>query len=131
MPRRKKENLALAEDGNGGLTLVRVDDSPSRVESVPGVQDSEGRAELAGFAFSALLLRNDGWLRVIPCGDGKLNYFKWKYNRGQHRGKYVMFVGAYSDWSGGLLGLYEKVTEVDTGTRKPALDSYGGDGWDP
>jgi hypothetical protein len=124
MPRGKKGTYALEEDGNGGLAPVRIAGDPVGVPSVSSVQEIEERSALAGFAFSAILLRTDGWIRVIPCGDGKQNYFKYKYATGKHKGKYVMFVGAYNDWAGSLLGLYEKIQAVDTGTLKPAHDTF-------
>lgn len=129
MPRGKKGNYALEADGNGRLAPVRIGDDSVSVPPVSRVQESEERTAHAGFAFATILLRTDGWLRVIPCGDGKQSYFKYKFNQGRWRNHYVMYVASYTDWSGGLVGLWEKVSEVDQGTRKPALDSYGGDGW--
>lgn len=124
MPRGKKGTYALAESGDGGLAPVRVDGGGDGVPSVPSVQTGEDRTGPASWAFQQLLLRTDGWLRVVPAGEGKLTYFKWKYSSGRHKGKYVMFVAAYTDWCGGLLGLFEKVEEVDLGTRAPAQDTF-------
>lgn len=37
---------------------------------------------------------------------------------------YVMYVATDYSWIGAVLGLYQKVCEVDDGVRKPALDTF-------
>lgn len=110
--RKPGANAAPAPGGNG---------------SVPGISDvqaSSDRAVAAGLAFGELLLRSDGWLRCVPAGDGKLSYFKWKFSSGPHKGRYVMYVAHYTGWIDGILGLVEKLDEVDREVRRPAMDTF-------
>lgn len=124
MPRGKKGAYALAENGDGGLAPVRVTGDSLGVPGISRLQASEDRTELAGLAFLELLARSDGWLRCIPWSENKIGYFKWKFSSGPHKGKYVMYVANAGDWTGGILGLTEKLAEVDDGTRKPAMDTF-------
>lgn len=130
MPRGKKPTYVLADDGNGGLSPTPANRSDSSVPSVPSVQAREDRTYAASLALQHFLLRTDGWLRLIPAGEGKQSYYKWKFTAGQWRGYYVMYVATFADWCDGILGLEEKLADVDAGLRRPARDTYGGDGWD-
>lgn len=124
MPRGKR-----ADDGHETNRAVRAatpgaDGGGSSIPSVPYLQAEPGRVEAAACAFLELMARTDGWLRCIPAGEGKVNYFKWKFSSGEHKGKYVMYVGHGQDWTGSILGLAEKLAEVDAGVRRPALDTF-------
>ena len=99
-------------------------DYPGGVASVSTVQATTGRIVEAGFRFAQILNRDDGWLRCIPGADGKVNYFKWKFNSGAHSGKYVMFVGVADDWCSSIIGLSDKLSAVDDGLLKPAHDTF-------
>lgn len=70
------------------------------------------------------MARVDGWLRCIPAGEGKLSYFKFKFSSGEHKGKYVMYVCGPGGWTEGILGLADKLAEVDDGVRRPAQDTF-------
>lgn len=75
-------------------------------------------------ALSHLLLRDDGWLRISPAGDGKTVYLKWKYSRGPWRNHYVMAVGHIWAWDIAIELLERKVAEVDQGSRVPTKDTW-------
>lgn len=124
MPRKKSEINRNAFIGADGTDTAAASSSANVVPGVFDLPAIGDRAQLASFALDALLLRNDGWIRLIPAGEGKLSYYKYKYTTGPHKGKYVMYVAPYNSWAEGVLGLYEKVGEVDLGTRKPALDTF-------
>lgn len=124
MPRKR-----VLDNGHEANRAVRTapsgdDGGAGRVSSVPHLQTVERSEETAGRAFQELLERDDGWLRCIPAGEGKLSYFKWKFNRGQHSGKYVMYVANFYDWVDGICGLVEKLDAVDKGLRNPAQDTF-------
>lgn len=124
MPRGKQTRYALADDGSGGLTQVRVDGGGSDVSSIPPIPDPEAWRTAAWNAYATLDARTDGWLRHIPSGDGKQCYAKWKYTRGPHAGKYVMFQAPGGAWYEALVGLAYKVAKVDEGLLKPAHDTF-------
>lgn len=124
MPRRKTELNRNAFIGANGTDTAAAASSVDGVPSLSELSAGNDRTELARFALDALLLRSDGWLRLIPAGEGKLSYYKYKYATGPHRGKYVMYVAPYNNWVEGVLGLFEKVAEVDQGNRKPAMDTF-------
>lgn len=130
MPRGKKPQYVLADDGAGGLGPVAVDGGDRGVPGVPGVPQSSLGDTTPTAILQWLDSRTDGWFRLIPAGDGKQGYAKWKFTSGQWRGYYVMYVGPAGDVSGRLLGLAHKLGQVDRGDRRPAKDSYGGDGWE-
>lgn len=74
-------------------------------------------------ALTALLLRVDGWLRIVPHDHGKTVYFKFKFTSRQWPNHYVMYVEHEYCYVCGLIGLLEKVHEVDLGVRKPVEDT--------
>lgn len=119
--RNRNHNEAIGPEGDSPTPAAS---DPRSLERVFSLQTEQGRLDAASFAFQSLLARTDGWLRCIPSGHGKQNYFKWKFNTGQHSGKYVMFVSEYSDWVSGIMGLFYKLEEVDEGMRKPAHDTF-------
>lgn len=107
-----------------GAGKVAAGSDNGSIPSVSGVPSFSSREEAASIIFRSLLQRTDGWLRCIPCGEGKVNYFKWKFTNGPHTGKYVMYVGEYDDWAGSISGLAQKLHDVDDGIRRPAYDTY-------
>lgn len=124
MPRGKTNNYALAEDATGNLVPVPRAAGPLAIAPSPDPLEVNSRLNDAGEAFLAILAREDGWLRVVGGLSQKQTYWKFKFNNGQHKGFYVMYVGAASDWTRGILGLAEKLEEVDRGVRKPAYDTF-------
>jgi len=124
MPRRKTVDDGHETNRNARVGTLAVGGSSAGVYGVPGIPTISRSEEQAGRAFQELLERTDGWLRGIPAGDGKLSYFKWKFNSGPHTGKYVMYVAHGFDWVDGICGLLEKLEAVDRGERRPALDTF-------
>ncbi len=91
---------------------------------VPARDTADGTRREACTALSELFLRMDGWLRVVPAGDGKTLYFKWKFTRGEWSGYYVMFVSLVWEWDKGIAGLRDKCDEVDQDARRPVKDKW-------
>lgn len=85
------------------------------------------RSGLISEAFAGMMLRDDGWLRIVPHEDGSVCYFKWKFSRGQWRGHYIMYRCDDFNYAGALEGLYHKLSQVDAGDRRPSLDHPYGD----
>lgn len=71
-----------------------------------------------------LLIRDDGWLRVVPDGDGKVVWWKWKFVRGNHAGCYCMVRGFAHQHEEAMLILCKKLAYVDAGYERPTRDSY-------
>jgi hypothetical protein len=90
------------------------------------VQAREAARRVACATLSLMLMRDDGWLRIVPSADGKTVYLKWKFIRGDHRGRYVMAVKDLWQWDEALSILAVKLQEVDEGKRKPVKDTM----WD-
>jgi hypothetical protein len=67
-------------------------------------------------------MRDDGWLRAIPDGEGKTAYLKWKFSRGKFAGCYVMAVVRPWDWADGFRMLEAKILTCYSGSRKPTPD---------
>ncbi len=92
-----------------------------RATAVEQAAELEQRAA-AGPALSDLLMRDDGWLRAIPDGEGKTAYLKWKFTRGQFAGSYVMVVVQPWNWPDGFRMLETKILNCYAGIRKPTKD---------
>jgi len=71
-----------------------------------------------------LLCRTDGWLRVVPDGDGKLVWWKWKFTAGKHAGCYAMVRGEQDQHTESLRVLARKLRAIDEGSSRPTRDSY-------
>lgn len=123
MPRGRKDVNRNAFIGGPGTDTAATDGNPVSVPSISGVQSREERVAEASKTFTLLLTRDDGWLRVVPHDDGQVQYWKWKFAHGKHRNHYVMYRVIVGDWTEGVLGLAQKLMEVDDGIRKPAYDS--------
>jgi len=124
VPRSKKYDDGHETNRNARPGEAVVDRGVDGFPSLSSLSSIEARLNAASLRFVQLLARTDGWLRVIPAGEGKLSYFKWKFSSGEHKGKYVMYVANGADWTDGMLGIYEKIVDVDHGVRKPALDTF-------
>lgn len=70
------------------------------------------------------LLRDDGWLRIVPQDDGATVYWKWKWTAGPHRNCYVMTVYPQTQSAESLRRLALKVDAVDCGKEPPVKDHY-------
>lgn len=73
---------------------------------------------------ATVLCRDDGWLRVVPDGDGKVVWWKWKFTAGHYAGHYVMVRGEQDQHTQSLKLLARKLRSVDHGESKPTRDSY-------
>lgn len=69
-----------------------------------------------------LLSREDGWLRVVPDYDRRQMFFKWKFTSGAYPNHYCMWVCSLGDIREGILGLLQRVKEVEAGERRPVKD---------
>lgn len=121
--RRKEVNKNAFVGADGTDTAVATSDNGS-VPSLPVVQALQDRFAAADWAFAHFMSRTDGWLRLIPWGDGKQGYVKWKWVHGKYKGMYIMYVIDNYSWVDGIVGLFEKLAEVEDGTRRPALDTF-------
>lgn len=84
------------------------------------------QAEASPIAINEVLhwfiTRDDGYLRLIPDGEGKYIYLKFKYTRGRFIGHYA-FVSGYPDDAAGLLWrLRAQIDSHYNDTVKPTLD---------
>lgn len=73
---------------------------------------------------ASVLQRDDGWLRIVPDGDGKVIWWKWKFIHGKHAGHYVMVRGEQAQNVESLRVLARKLAQVDRGESRPTRDSY-------
>lgn len=71
-----------------------------------------------------LLVRDDGWLRVVPDEDGKAVWWKWKFTRGPWAGFYVMCLGRVDQHPESIAVLLHKLGNVDAGKDKPIRDRF-------
>lgn len=70
-----------------------------------------------------LMQRDDGWLRMVPHPLDDVLYLKWKFNKGQHSGCYVMSRVASWQLDYGLDLLLDKLAAVDDGSKRPTRDT--------
>lgn len=75
-------------------------------------------------ALLPFLLRDDGWLRIVPQEDGATVYYKWKWTGGKHVNHYVMTVYPASQCAEALRRLAAKMHAVDSGEQSPVKDHY-------
>jgi len=76
------------------------------------------------FDLRDLLLRDDGWLRIVPDGDQKTVWYKWKFTRGKWSNHYVMVRGEQYQHGLALSLLSKKLAGVDLGYDRPSQDRY-------
>lgn len=123
MPRKRNDG-ALSSGGSDRAGPAPAVSGPSSVPSVSGLSPEQGRSETALEALRDLYARDDGWLRIVPHGQGKTVYYKWKFTRGKWANHYVMYRDDDNRPFTSILSLESKVNDVDVGARRPALDSY-------
>lgn len=75
-------------------------------------------------ALIPFLLRDDGYLRLIPQEDGATVYYKWKWSGGKYVNHYVMTVYPAAESAQALRGLAAKMHAVDRGEKRPVKDHY-------
>ena len=98
--------------------------APLLAEPVTG--DSLQVQILAFSAYQALLdllVRDDGWLRIVPHAHGAVVYYKWKFSRGKWQGYYLMWRDDHINPSEALCGLLGKLEAVDLGRSRPVKDT--------
>lgn len=123
MPKYQGGKNRNANIGGDGTDTAAVGGRADGVASVPGVQPNTVGLAPASEALAELLARDDGWLRIVPQEFGAVAYFKWKFSRGPHKNRYVMFRCDDMNYTAALWGLWQKVREVDRGERTPAYDT--------
>ncbi len=124
MPRRKQYDSGHEANRNSATSGAIAESDDFSVGGVLSVPASYDRAQKAGQAFIDIISREDGWLRVVGGELNKQCYWKFKFSSGQHKGKYVMFVTVPGQWEEGIIGLADKLDEVDRGVRRPAQDTF-------
>jgi hypothetical protein len=67
-------------------------------------------------------MRDDGWLRVSPDGEGKTCFWKWKFSHGKFCGYYVMVVMPPWDSASAVELLQDKIERSYLGRHKPTRD---------
>lgn len=99
------------------------DDVPQAHQS--SIVDPMAGTDHHGMLLMATLLdRRDGWLRVVPDGDGKVVWWKWKFTTGPFAGHYAMVRGEQDQHTEAMQVLARKLRAIDHGTSKPTRDSY-------
>lgn len=114
----KNARARVAADAADGARHRDNLPNPLETEPAPGV----GSAAIA--ALSDLLMRDDGWLRISPDGEGKVVYWKWKFTRGPHAGCYVMCVFAPWEVWQAIAEVGSKIERSYLGLHRPTKDSY-------
>lgn len=99
-------------------------DDATQSHRFPIVPPVEGSDHHGMVLLAALLDRRDGWLRVVPDGDGKVVWWKWKFTTGPYAGFYVMVRGEQDRHIESLSTMARKLNAVDVGSSKPTRDSY-------
>lgn len=105
------------------LGVERPSILPGGEAATPTVQPEVASSAVAR-ALMPFLLRDDGWLRIVPQEDGATVYYKWKWTAGKHVNHYVMAVYPASECAEALRRLAAKVDAVDSGVQPPVKDHY-------
>lgn len=124
MPRGKRVDNGHETNRNAADAGVDAPRRSGLLGSISDLQTVSDRYDAANLAFQVICGREDGWVRVAGSDLEKVNYWKYKFSSGIHRGKYVMFVCAVGDWTSGVCGLFDKLQAVDDGRLKPAHDTF-------
>lgn len=98
--------------------------STDREGPAGGYSSTEAASREVAKALMPFLLRDDGWLRIVPQDDGLTCYFKWKWTGGPHINHYVMVRYPYTESGDALARLARKVDSVDRGEQRPVKDHY-------
>lgn len=125
----------MARDWEPGQGKVKTNplplpvSEPSDAARAKADQLTAARGRVLLTAVSALMARDDGWVRAVPQGLEDMCYLKYKFTGGSWKGHYVMVVGKVWDIEQLFALLLQKVDETVRGERKPTLDRYhsGGD----
>lgn len=122
MPRKKVH--PLEESHNPAVSAAAVaDDLPASPDgSTWAYAVGTARDHSALGALQALLVRDDGWLRIVPHEHGTIVYAKWKFTSRRWPNHYVMYRCTDEDFTAMLWGLLRKVEAVDAGLVKPLYD---------
>lgn len=121
MGRQERERRAR---GRGNRTDDHTGSIGVRAAGLVGQTVAVSAGDRALEAFTALLLRVDGWLRIVSHDDGKTVYFKFKFTSDRWPNHYVMYVEREYCYACGLIGLLAKVHAVDAGHLKPVEDHF-------
>lgn len=127
MPRGKKDGHAVSQRGELGDSETAGGWRVGGFSSLPGVSQTARSYQAAFESLSAILARDDGWLRVVPQEAGEVAFWKWKFTRGSWRGYYVMVRMDKPDYAEPMWLLHQKLIQVDQGERRPSLDHPYGD----
>lgn len=104
--------------GSGNGSNQRLGNSDSRAPAAaPGKANEAFREVLIG-----LMLRDDGYLRAIPSGDGEKVFLKWKFTGGPFTGQYVMAVVLPYEVEHGYVLLMTKIVGSYAGMYTPSVD---------
>lgn len=114
-PQSRAAQASLVPPGDGVLSGLRGQST----EASPPDVDRAVAALLLPF-----LIRDDGWLRIVPQEDGATVYWKWKWTAGPYRNCYVMTVYPQAQSAESLRRLALKVDAVDSGIEPPVKDHY-------
>lgn len=125
MSRKDPKGDVRTNGSIAGRPTAGNDDARDSVRRANPVESTaaDGARVAESAALSYLLMRDDGWLRASPDGEGKAVFIKWKFTRGKFAGTYVMVV--VSPWSIGSAWpmLQGKIDGCYAGTRRPTKDS--------
>lgn len=112
---------AITPELDSGMAIPEVD-GQCKPQARKQRYETKNNPTLIADALMELLDRTDGWLRIVPDGEHKCVFFKWKFHRGPHAGHYVMSVVEWYQIAYGLQLIALKVAQVDEGSLKPTKD---------
>lgn len=84
--------------------------------------EQPGHSEALRETAIRLALRDDGYLRVIPDGQGDRVFIKWKFTSGPYLGQYVMAVVNPHEISHGFVLILTKIIGSYAGMYSPSVD---------
>lgn len=104
--------------------IAKQNNDAAAAAPIPIQNPLEGTAHGGMILLATILDRRDGWLRIVPDGDGKVCWFKWKFTTGPWAGFYAMVRGERDQHGESLRVLARKLNDIDGGFSKPTRDSY-------
>ena len=118
----KGDVRTAASDSNS--TAISSTSKPSTASSsaTVGPASTAYDASLRG-SLSMIMSRDDGWLRMVPHIDEGVIYAKWKFVRGPWTGYYCMFRDESFDGGSAIIGLRQKLSQIDAGHARPVYDT--------